>query len=141
MGNVGRHVLIFDEIAKRRGALDRIASTDGHWVTLAASLDEARAVLRSALHPLIVMVCLPLELASDWDGAPLVDLVCDADFAATHAFIVIWGGSEEPNAEARERVERSGAGFVRWVRLPNVSLYISHALQEAQRYLEGPRDD
>lgn len=141
MGNVGRHVLVFDETVRRRGAFDRIASTEGHWVTLAASLDEAWAVLRSALHPLIVIVGLPLKLALDWDGAPLVDLVCDADLGATHAFIVIWGGSEEPNAEARERVEQSGAGFVKWLRLPTASENISRALQEAQRYLEGPRDD
>lgn len=141
MGNVGKHVLIFDEVARRRGALDEIATSNGHWVTLAATLDEARAVLRSALHPLIVLICLPIRLAPDWDGKPLVELVCDPEFARTHAFIVIWGGSEKLPTEARERVEQSGAGFVKWLRLPTVSVNIGHALLEAKRYLEGPQDN
>ncbi|MGH2504392.1 MAG: hypothetical protein ACRDID_17945, partial [Ktedonobacterales bacterium] len=105
------------------------------WVTIARNLDEATAVLRSALHPLIVHVGAPIHIEDGWDGSPLLELLGNPEFAATHAFIVVWGGGEEPGAGIREKVEQCGAGYVRWLRLPTVRTNIESAQMEAARYL------
>lgn len=135
MAEPGRHVLIFDSIARRQRIFEEITTDAGHWATLAQNLDEATAVLRSALHPLIVFVNLPLTPASGCDGSQLPDLLGNPDFAATHAFIITHSAMSEVRADIREQIEQSGASYVRWLRLPAATQDIGIAQEEAARYL------
>ncbi len=135
MAEPGRHVLIFDTIVRRRRIFEEIATDAGHWATLAQNLDEAMAVLRSALHPLIVFVNLQLKPDIGCDGSQLPDLLGNPDFAATHAFIITHSGLSEVRADIREQIEQSGASYVRWLRLPTVTANIGIVQEEAARYL------
>lgn len=135
MGQRGQHVLIVDDHAQRRRVIDYPSIRAGYRGAIARNLDEAAAVLRPALHPLIAHISVPPGRESVWNGSPLIELISSPAFAATHAIIVVWRGGATLNADVREQVANLGVGYVQWVEMPVVSMELECAYAEAVRCL------
>jgi len=56
MAQRGQHVLIVDDGVARQRILEVIMERTERWVTIAQNGDEAMAILKSTLHPLVVLV-------------------------------------------------------------------------------------
>ncbi|HEX8732340.1 MAG TPA: response regulator [Ktedonobacterales bacterium] len=119
MGQAGQHVLIVEDGRSTQMILDTVMQRSGRRVTLAETYDQAVAVLRSSLHPLVVYVDIALQSTRQGDDPLLLDLLANPDFAATHAFIVISMLDGVWEDTLRERVAQTCAGYVSWLRLPS----------------------
>ena len=135
MGQRSQHVLVVDAHAQRRRMFEMTLARAGYLVTIARDLDEATAVLRPALHPLIVHISVPLGGESDWDGSPLIELMSNPELAATHAFLVVWRGGTTLDPDVRERADSLGASYLQWLEMPTTRAELERVYAEAVRFL------
>ena len=140
MAQVGQHVLIVDDNVKRRGIIDIVVQRLRRNATLAKDGDEALAVLRPSLHPLIVIVHANMRYPDDADpGSLLLALLANQEFAATHAFVVIVASlaSDDLSALQAAALAVAPSASVQWLPLPGTVADITAAVIVAGRYLQS----
>lgn len=140
MGQRGQHVLIVDDGAARIRILEMIMERTGRWVTIAQNGDEALAILRSTLHPLIVLVNGRIQYPLDGKNVSLLlTLLANQEFTTTHAFVVTAPPrSDDERLAIHEAVQNLGADVhVGWLELPGRFVEIVTATNEAERYVKS----
>lgn len=139
MAQLGQHVLIVDESKARRRVIDVVMQHIGRKVTLAVNGDEAIAVLRPSLHPLIVLVDAGMRYPADGDkGSLLLTLLANQEFAATHAFVVTSASPGDDLSALQASAQTVAANAdVSWLRLPTSAAEIAAAVVAAGRRLNA----
>lgn len=140
MGQRGQHVLIVDDNAARQRVLELIMQRTGRWVTIAENGDEAMAILKSTLHPLIVLLNGRIQYPLDGrDVSLLLTLLGNQEFTTTHAFVMTAPPrSEDERVAIYEAVQNLGADVhVSWLALPGRFVEIVTATNEAERYVQS----
>lgn len=135
MGQAGQHVLIVDQRTAYQAITEAVMRRSGRRVTLATNYDEAVAVLRSSLHPIVVHTNSVVIIPSEGYGSMIFALLANPDFAATHAFVVSSALDEDDANEMRARIAATGAGYVGWLRLPTKASRIIQAQEAAEAWL------
>lgn len=137
MAQPGQHVLIVDQHTSFQEIIEAIMEHAGRRVTLATDYDEAVAVLRSSLHPLVVHTGTGVIIPGKGPGSMLLELLSNPDFAETHAFVVSSALESGPLDEMRERIAQTGAAYVGWVRLPTKVAQLIAAQDAAEAWLRA----
>lgn len=136
MGQHGQHVLIVEQSISRQSILELIMQRTGRRATIAKNLDEAVAVLRSSLHPLVVYVNAAMYLEHDAPGSLLLALLNIPEFAATHAFIATSALDTDVEDALRDRIAQMAPGSMEWLRLPAKVSHILTAQDAAEAWLK-----
>lgn len=134
----GKHVLIVEDDNELQQIDEVIVRNTTRWPTIAKNGDEATAILRSTLHPLIVMINAGMRVDGAGYGSLLLNLLANPDFASTHAFIVQTGAGHIGSSGVetlREEVARLGVGFVAWLDWPTGLREVFAALKDAEAYV------
>lgn len=139
MAQPGQHILLVDQHTAFQDVIEAIMLHMGRRVTLATNYDEAVAVLRSTLHPLIVHTGTGVMIPGKGSGSMLLELLSNPDFAATHAFVVSSALEGDQLAAMRERIAQTGAAYVGWVRLPTQIPQLIAAQEAAEAWLTARR--
>jgi hypothetical protein len=102
------------------------------------------AILKSTLHPLVVMVNARVPYPLDGQPASLLrTLLANQEFTMTHAFIVTAPPRTDDDLRAtQETIQQLGAAaHVRWLelsgRIAEVVVELTNATDEAERYLNA----
>ncbi len=136
MGQRGQHVLIVEQSISRQAILELIMQRTGRRATIAKNLDEAVAVLRSSLHPLVVYVNAAMYLEHDAPGSLLLALLNIPEFAATHPFIATSALDADHDDSLRDRITQISPGSMEWLRLPAKVSQILTAQEAAEAWLK-----
>ena len=135
MGQAGQHTLIVDERTAYQVVTEAVMQRSGRRVTVAKDYDEAVAVLRSSLHPIVVHTNSAVIIPGEGYGSMLFALLAHHDFAATHAFVVSSALDEEDVDAMRAQIAATGVGYVGWLRLPAKVSRIIQAQEAAEAWL------
>lgn len=137
MTQPGQHILIVGQHNAYRAVTEVILRRAGRRVTIAEDYDQAVAVLRSSLHPLVVHTNTNVIIPGEEYCSMLFTLLANADFAATHAFVASSALSGDREDAIRDRIARVGAGYVGWIRLPAKATEIMMAEVAAELWLRA----
>lgn len=127
------HVLVYASDPAERGVLqDIVAEEGGYRVTAAATADEALAVLRAALRPLVIVLTAIGNPDLDTVATRILTAVRDAgDTWPAHRFVV-WAWHVPPDLE-----ELIAAAHVRWVLRPSPVEPLLEAVRAAAGELQA----
>jgi CheY-like chemotaxis protein len=137
MAQLSQHVLVIDQHSAYRMITEVVLRRAGRRVTLAEDYDQAVAVLRSSLHPLVVHTNTYVIIPGKGYGSMLLELLGNPDFAATHAFVVSSALDGDRLAAMRERIAQTGAACVCWAQLPAKVAQIIAAQDAAEVWLRS----
>lgn len=136
----GKHVLVVEDDPGQQQVDELIVRHSTRWPTIAQNGDEATAILRSTLHPLIVLVNANMCVDGGGYGSLLLSLLANSDFASTHAYIVQTDArraSVSAIDALRDEVARQRVGFVAWLESPLGLGPAFMALHVAEDYLRS----
>ncbi len=140
MAQPGKHVLIAEDSHAIRAVFELILQRAGYQVTLAENSDQAMAVIRPSLHPLIVILNAGMTYtANGQQDTLLLTLLANPEFANTHAFIVTVGilpmdDTSELHAATQTLAP---AAHIRWMMFPFRSANYLAAVKEAEGALSS----
>lgn len=140
MAQRGQHVLIVDDGVARQRILEVIMERTGRWVTIAQNGDEAMAILKSTLHPLVVLVDARMRYLVDGKQVSLLlTLLANPEYTRTHAFIVTAPPTvETERLEIVETAQRLGdEAHVGWLELPGRFTKIAALTDAAERFVKS----
>lgn len=137
MGQRGQHVLIVEHSGSRQAILELVMQRTGRWTTVAKNIDEAMAVLRSSLHPIVVYVNAAMSLENDAPGSLLLALLNIPEFAATHAFIATSTLNGEVETTLRDHITQLNPSCMKWLRLPAKVSQIIVAQDDAEAWMKA----
>jgi ActR/RegA family two-component response regulator len=137
MGQRGQHVLIVEQTIARQAILELVMQRTGRWTTVAKNLDEAVAVLRSSLHPIVVYINAAMYLENDAPGSLVLALLNIPEFAETHAFIATSTLNADIETALRDQIAQIAPGCMEWLRLPAKVSQIIAAQDAAEVWLRS----